>query len=276
MAMFAERILRRDAGAASRRACGCASSAAARASRPSCVEQMEWAEEQTAANDAHHAVRRLQLRRPGGDRRRRARASTGDDRGGVPRAPVRARDARPRPAHPHERRAAARRTSCCGSAPTPSFVFTRRAVAGLHARRPRGRARRVRRAQAPLRGPLMADAPPPAARRRDAAPRRPRTSRAAILVAIPAVAFAIGSSSSAGRRSRSACSLLGGSSACTSCTRCSSACGPVRLAGLPRRSPGFVAGARTTATSPRGAAGVGRVPPGAVRAHAREPACASG
>ena len=42
---------------------------------PELLEQMRWAEEKTAANDAHHAVRRLQLRRPGGDRRRGAQRS---------------------------------------------------------------------------------------------------------------------------------------------------------------------------------------------------------
>ena len=66
---------------------------------------MDWAEDEDRRQRPHHALRRLQLRRPGGDPRcggalRRRR------RGGVPQAPLRARDARPRPHHPHERRAA--------------------------------------------------------------------------------------------------------------------------------------------------------------------------
>ena len=67
-----------------------------------------------------HAVRGVQLRRAGGDRRRGANASPGDDRGGVPRAPLRARDARPRPDHPHQRRAAAVQLPAVAVAPTPS------------------------------------------------------------------------------------------------------------------------------------------------------------
>ncbi len=39
---------------------------------PTLLRRMEWAEEKTAANDAHHAVRRVQLRRQGGDRGRGA------------------------------------------------------------------------------------------------------------------------------------------------------------------------------------------------------------
>ena len=36
---------------------------------PELIERMEWAEALTAANRPHHAVRGVQLRRPGGDRR---------------------------------------------------------------------------------------------------------------------------------------------------------------------------------------------------------------
>ncbi len=36
---------------------------------PILVERMEWAEELTLREPADHAVRRVQLRRPGGDRR---------------------------------------------------------------------------------------------------------------------------------------------------------------------------------------------------------------
>ena len=52
-----------------------------------------------------HALRRVQLRRAGGDPRRRG-ALRRRRRGRVPRAALRARDARPGPRHPHERRAA--------------------------------------------------------------------------------------------------------------------------------------------------------------------------
>ena len=65
--------------------------------------------------------------------------------------------------------------------------FTRRAVAGLLARRPRGRAGRVRRPQAALRGPLMASRRQPPRRRRSGG----SDLGGRILVAIPAIAFAI-------------------------------------------------------------------------------------
>ena len=77
-----------------------------------------------------HAVRRLQLRRPGGDPRR-GRRVRGGRRGGVPGPPLRARDARPRPADPHQRRAA--------DLELPALAvrllrvrLPRRALAGLH------------------------------------------------------------------------------------------------------------------------------------------------
>ena len=49
------------------------------------LEQMRWAEEKTRAQRPDHALRRLQLRRPGRDRRRRALVP-GHDGGGVPRS----------------------------------------------------------------------------------------------------------------------------------------------------------------------------------------------
>ena len=48
-----------------------------RGRRPELVARMEWAEAETAGERADHALRRLQLRRQGGDRRRRARSFEG-------------------------------------------------------------------------------------------------------------------------------------------------------------------------------------------------------
>ena len=154
---------------------------------PELLEQMRWAEEKTDAQRPHHAVRRVQLRRPGGDRRRRALVH-GHDGGGVPRAPLRAGHARPGPDHPHERRAAALELPALAVGLLRAALH-RRAVAGLRARGPRVRARRVRRAPAALRRPLMAT-------RRAAARRSRRRNPASDLgarvwVAIPAAAFAI-------------------------------------------------------------------------------------
>ena len=101
------------------RGCGCASSAGARGSRRDLVERMDWAEAMTARNRADHPLRRLQLRRQGGDRRCGAKLSRGL-RGRVPRAPLRARDARPRPADPDQRRAADLELPALAVAPTPS------------------------------------------------------------------------------------------------------------------------------------------------------------
>ena len=96
----------------------------------------------TAGNDADHAVRRLQLRRPGGDPRRRARASPAATEEEFRALPLRARDARPRPDHPHERRAAALELPAVAVGLLRAGLH-RRAVAGLLARRLRGRAGRV-------------------------------------------------------------------------------------------------------------------------------------
>ena len=49
------------------------------------LEQMDWAEEHDRRQRRDHALRGLQLRRPGGDRRRGAQLH-GQHRGGVPRA----------------------------------------------------------------------------------------------------------------------------------------------------------------------------------------------
>ena len=57
----------------------------------SLVEQMDWAEGVTAANDAHHAVRGLQLRRARRDPRRRSSATTAVARKRSARASTRPR-----------------------------------------------------------------------------------------------------------------------------------------------------------------------------------------
>ena len=128
MRMFGERIAGRRRSC-TRRACGCASSAAARGSTPALVERMEWAEARLRERP-RHPVRRLQLRRQGGDRRRGAKLP-GGLRGGVPPSPLRARDARPRPPDHEPAASSASPTTCSGSAPTRSWS-SRRALAGLH------------------------------------------------------------------------------------------------------------------------------------------------
>ena len=133
---------------------------------PELLEQMRWAEETTSRQRPDHAVRGLQLRRAGGDRRRRA------------------------PLHRRRRRRSSARHLYAPEMHDPDLIirtsgeqrlsnyllwqsayselhFTRRAVAGLLARRPRVRAGRVRRPPAPLRRPLMA------ARSRRGGPRPP-------------------------------------------------------------------------------------------------------
>ena len=150
---------------------------------------MEWAEAKTAANDRHHAVRRLQLRRPGGDPRRRARAT---------RAAARRSSAQllyaPEMHDPDLliRTSGEQRLSnyLLWQSAYSRAALHRRAVAGLLARGLRGRARRAtRRAGA---GSAGADgARPLAAGARAAQARRARTCCARILVAIPAIAFAV-------------------------------------------------------------------------------------
>ena len=106
MAMFARADRPRDAGAATRRACGCASSAAAtgvadelRAAhglgrgadrRATSASRCSW--RSTTAAGRRSSTRRERF--------------TGETRGGVPPPPLRARHARSRPADPHQRRAA--------------------------------------------------------------------------------------------------------------------------------------------------------------------------
>ena len=82
---------------------------------------------------AHHAVRRVQLRRARRDPRRRARASSGGDEEEFRELPVRAGDARPGPDHPHQRRAAAVQLPALAVGLLGAGL-PRRAVAGLHAR----------------------------------------------------------------------------------------------------------------------------------------------
>ena len=104
MAMFAERIDRRDARAR-------------RGGRPDALHRPPRGDQRGAHRPhglgggrdrrqrADHALRRLQLRRARRDPRRRRGVRRGRG-GGVPEPPLRAGDARPRPADPHQRRAA--------------------------------------------------------------------------------------------------------------------------------------------------------------------------
>ena len=80
MAMFPRRIAERDARAARRRACGCASSGAARGSRRAARRADELGGRADRGQPADHAVRGLQLRRARGDPRRRAALSQGSVR----------------------------------------------------------------------------------------------------------------------------------------------------------------------------------------------------
>ena len=180
------------------------------------VERMDWAEETTAGNEritlfvAFNYGGRAEIVDA-------ARALRGRLRGGVPPPPLRARDARPRPPDPHQRRAADLQLPAL-AVRLLGARLPRRALAGL---RPRGASRqslaRVRGAPAALRGEgLMAGPrsddetvrgrarrPPTTADRRAAAPgaapaptaparrlpgARPRKR---ILVAIPWIVFAI-------------------------------------------------------------------------------------
>ncbi len=103
---------------------------------PSLVERMEWAERDHRGERAHHPLRRLQLRRQGGDRRRGAKLP-GGLRGGVPPPPLRARDARPRPPDPNQRRAAHLQLPAL-AVRLLGAGLPRRALAGFHARGVRG------------------------------------------------------------------------------------------------------------------------------------------
>jgi hypothetical protein len=117
--------------------------------------QMDWAEEETADNDritlfvAFNYGGRAEILDAA------ARFEGGDEeefRG----AALRARDARPRPDHPHQRRAAALQLPALAVGLLGARL-PRRAVARLHARGLRGVAERVRRAAAPLRRPVACD-----------------------------------------------------------------------------------------------------------------------
>ena len=135
-----------------------------------------------------HALRRLQLRRPGGDRRRGANLHRRRRRrSSAP--PLRARHARPRPADPHERRAARLELPALADARTRSSSSATSCGPTSTRRRSRRRSRSTRRASAGS-GRRLAMA----ARPRRAAPGLgPR--RRAMLVAIPAIIFARRSSS---------------------------------------------------------------------------------
>ena len=76
---------RRDAGAATTRACGCASSGAATGVAPELLEQMELGRGADRRQRPDHALRRVQLRRPRGDPRRGGDATTGGGEDDVPR-----------------------------------------------------------------------------------------------------------------------------------------------------------------------------------------------
>ena len=120
----------RDARAARGGRAACASSAAASAVPPALVRADGLGGGADRRQRADHAVRRLQLRRPRGDPRRRARASAAAARTSSAPA-LRARDARPGPHHPHERRAAAVELPAVAVRLLGARV-PRRAVAGLH------------------------------------------------------------------------------------------------------------------------------------------------
>ena len=93
----------RDARSSTRRACGCASSAAATGVSRELQREDGLGRGDHGRQRAPEALRRLQLRRPRRDPGRR-RALRGGRRGGVRRGPLRARDGRARPGHPHQRR----------------------------------------------------------------------------------------------------------------------------------------------------------------------------
>src|SRR4029453_9277747 len=148
---------------------------------------------------SHHPLRGRQLRGAGrGPRCARALRRRGG--GGVPAAALRARDARPRPHHPHERRAADEQLPAVAVGLLRARV-RRRAVARLLARGVPGGAGRVRAPPAPVRGAVMEGrSRPPARRRQTASERRAGRARrrnvrsdlgARLAAAIPAIAFAL-------------------------------------------------------------------------------------
>ena len=144
MAMFAERIDREtpelDDEGVRMRFIGRRDGVAAELQR-----RMDWAEEKTDANEritlfvAFNYGARAEILDAAAQLR-------GRGRGGVPPPPLRARDARPRPADPHQRRAARLQLPAVAGGLLGVRV-RRRAVARLHARGLRRRARRVRRAR---------------------------------------------------------------------------------------------------------------------------------
>ena len=168
-----------------------------------------------------HALRGLQLRRPGGDHRRGAQLHRARTEEEFRAPPLRARDARPRPDHPHERRAAALELPDVAVRLLASCTSPR--CCGRTSRAPTSRPRWPSSTPASAASGAADGEPPPAARavarsarlgpRRAASSSRSRRSRSRSR-----------SSTSAARRSRSARSRSG-SSASTSCSRCSSACG---------------------------------------------------
>ena len=121
-----------------------------RRSPPALVEAMEWAERADRRQRADHAVRGLQLRRQGGDRRRGANLP-GGDRGGVPRPSLRPGHARPRSDHPHQRRAPHLQLPAVAGGLRRARV-PRRAVAGFRHRGLRANPAGVRRSPAAVRG----------------------------------------------------------------------------------------------------------------------------
>ena len=152
MGMFAERIDARRPSC-TRRACGCASSGAARAS-PRAAEKMEWAEATTAGNDRITLFVAFNY----GGRAEIVDAAARYEGGGeeeFAQAALRAGDARPRPRDPHERRAAALELPAVAVRVLGARLL-RRAVARLPREDLRGRRSRVRGARAALRRALMA------------------------------------------------------------------------------------------------------------------------
>ena len=121
-----------------------------------------------------------------------ARTLPGRLRGGVPPPPLRARDARPRPPDPNQRRAAASPTTCSGSAPTRSWSSATSSGRTSTATRSRPSLDEfeARQRRFGARGD-DATAPTSASERRGREPASRRSRRRAVLVAIPAIVFAI-------------------------------------------------------------------------------------